>query len=257
MRPKEYQRLSSWFDAYVGGFRSAAGTLSPPLELKRLHCLQVARNAREIADGLAWEVPELELARAAGLLHDIGRFTQYSRYRSFQDADTVDHGEEGHRVLLRSAIGPFERDTDRERLLFAVRYHNRKIDKMPAGASPGHDDLLRLVRDADKIDIMSLVLRSVEDDGFSALPTMLPGIQLTRELTPDLLSRALGREALSTASLVTLGDLLLLLSTWFYELNHLPSRRLARRLGIWDRLRRELPDRPELQGFFAQIAGTT
>jgi hypothetical protein len=256
MRPDEYQRLSSWFETYVTGFGSEDGRLSPPLELKRRHSLQVARNAREIAGGLAWEASEIELAGSAGLLHDIGRFTQYASYGSFQDADTVDHGEEGYRVL-RSAIGPFGRDADRERLLFAVRYHNRKTHEIPAGASPGHDDLLRLVRDADKIDIMSIVLQAVKDDGFSALPTMLPNIQLTRELTPDVLSRALRREALSTANLSTLGDFLLLLSTWYYDLNHLPSRRLARRDGIWDRLRRELPDRPELRGLFAEIAGTT
>jgi putative nucleotidyltransferase with HDIG domain len=248
-----FEKLRDWFESYVRRFACDGGELSPPLELKHAHSWQVAENARQISRELGHEAREVELAGAAGLLHDVGRFIQFSRYGSFSDADTLDHGEEGCRVLEREASDLFESDEAREQLLFAVRCHNRRTEEIPPGRTPAHDGLLRLVRDADKIDIMAIVLRSVEEDGFRALPSMLPGIDLSREVTPAVLAGVTRRESLSTASLVTVGDFLLFICSWFHDLNYLPSRRLAAGQGLVARVRLELPESSELRSFFEGI----
>lgn len=253
MTQEEYNGLLSWFRAYVGEFADGDGVLSAPLELKRLHSLSVADNARCISRELRAGPLQVQLASAAGLLHDTGRFTQFSQYRSFRDQDTIDHGEAGYAVLKRVLSGLVSVDSDRDQLLFAVRYHNRRTELIPPGASPAHDHLLRLVRDADKIDIMETVLKSVDEDGFRALPTMLPNIKLSRELTPLVLAQAVNRGPLSTESLGTLGDFLLMMSTWFYDLNYAPSRQLVGQRGILAHLRGELPDTPETRRVFEDV----
>lgn len=114
--------------------------------------------------------------------------------------------------------------------------------------------LLKIIRDTDKLDIMDLdlVLQSDAQDGFRELPDMLPYIRLSRELTPAALkkfqkknglNRQLGyREGLS-------GDA----STWFYDLNYLPSRWLAIQKDLPCRMERELPDNPVVSKLFASI----
>jgi len=254
MSPDKYSTSLCWFSAYLCGFDSDDGVLPSPLELKRLHSLRVADNAHRIARELGMAGTELELAHAAGLLHDVGRFTQFSRYGSFRDADTIDHGEEGRTVLEPELSRLFSRRHDRERLLSAVRYHNRKAEDIPADLSPPHLALLRLVRDADKIDIMAIVLGSVERNGFQELPTMLPGIRLSREVTQSILLRAMRRDSLTIASLATLGDFLVLVSTWFHDLNYAPSRELAARQDSLARLRRALPNTGDLARYFEDLA---
>ena len=237
----------------MDGFRDGS-ILSSPFKLKHLHSLRVAENAALIAAGLGLAQEEIELARAAGLLHDTGRFPQFARYGSFKDADTVDHGLEGRRVLEEAA--PFADADGRERLLCAVQYHNRKAEDIPPGLPAAQSDLLRLVRDADKLDIMDIVLDSIDADGFKDLPGMLPNIKLSRELTPGVLDKALNGESLSSGKLSTLADFLVMLASWFYDLNYIPSRRLAAQRGILPRIRGKLPDTAGIREFFSDIKET-
>jgi hypothetical protein len=245
--------MASWFKGYVDAFRDGA-KLSSPLELKRLHSLRVAENAALIAAGFGLAQEEIELARAAGLLHDAGRFSQFARYESFRDADTIDHGLEGRRVLEEAA--PFADADERERLLCAVQYHNRKTEDIPPGLPASQSSLLRLVRDADKLDIMEIVLDSVEADGFKDLPVMVPNIRLSRELTPGVLDKALIGESPSSEKLSTLADFLVMLASWFFDLNYMPSRRLAAQRGILPRIRGKLPDTAGIREFFRGIKET-
>ncbi|HET57472.1 MAG TPA: HD domain-containing protein [Deltaproteobacteria bacterium] len=244
------QLLDEWFRSYVDRFRDDNGTLSPPLELKRLHSLRVADNARLIA--IALNLPERErcLAEAAGLVHDAGRFPQYAEFGSFRDADTVDHGAYGRKVLAREDIGRRFLESDWNNILCAVEYHNRLASDVPGGLDAEQRRTLDIVQDADKLDIMELVLRSVVDDGFSELPSMLPQISLNREISGTVLKEALEMKAVNIEKLATLGDFLVMLATWFYDFRFEQARRLVVERRIPDRVREELPDLPGVDRLF-------
>ena len=253
MTKQERGLLQGSFERYIGRFRDQGGTLHPLLELKRLHSLRVAGNAGFIAATLGLPEGERLLAEGAGLVHDLGRFPQFSLYASFRDAATVDHGAEGRRALEAQDLSFLSDPEARERLLLAVAYHNRKGADIPFGLAPDQDRLLRLIRDADKLDIMELVLRAVASDGFRDLGEMLPHIRLCRELSPAVLREALETKSVSSAHLSTLADFLLMLATWFYDLNYPPTRQLAAQREILSRIRRELPDVKAVREIFSGI----
>ena len=73
-----FNKLRDWFTAYAKRFADADGTLHPMQQLKLAHSLRVAKNARLIAEGLAWAAPQVALAEIIGLLHDTGRFPQFA-----------------------------------------------------------------------------------------------------------------------------------------------------------------------------------
>jgi hypothetical protein len=256
MTLQDYRPLFEWFASYIEGFHEADGTLSAPLEFKRLHSARVAGNAALIAAGLELDAEESALARAAGLLHDVGRFTQFKLYASFKDAGSLDHGLEGRRVLEERAADLFPGRDVRDRLLCAVQYHNRKVENLPSGLPAGHESLLRLVRDADKVDILGELVSSVETDGFKSLHAMVPDIKLTRDLTPGVLAAAVRGETLAIKDLLTLSDILVMAAGWFNDLNYSPARRLAAERGFLERIRAQLPVSAGLEEFFSSLSRT-
>ena len=253
MTKEEQDSLQTWFEHYTNQFCDQDGVLHPLLELKRCHSLRVAGDARFIADALKFPESELRLAETAGLVHDAGRFTQFVRYGSFRDSDTVDHGAEGRRVLEEQGLSFLHDPGDRELLLCVVEYHNRKRTDIPRGLSPEQNRFLSLIRDADKLDIMELVLRAVVIDGFQDLREMLPHIRLSRELSPGVLMEAAKTGSVSNGNLSTLADFLVMVATWCYDMNYPPTRHLAVKRGILPRIRRELPDTKPVRELFAGI----
>ena len=253
MAKEEQDILQTWFERFVDGFRDQEGCLHPLLELKRCHSFRVAGNARFIADALKFSKSERLLAETAGLLHDAGRFTQFVRYGSFWDADTVDHGAEGRRVLEEQGRFLLLESGAWGMLLCVVEYHNRKRTDIPNGLGHEEKRFLSLIRDADKLDIMELVLRAVVIDGFQDLREMLPHIRLCRELSPGVLAEAAKTGSVSNGNLTTLSDFLVMMATWCYDMNYPPTRRLAIQRGILPRIRRELPDTKPVRELFADI----
>lgn len=248
----EYLRLAAWFGRYMKTFYRD-GALPGPLEFKRIHSARVGVNAALIAAGLRLEEGEASLARAAGLLHDAGRFNQYARFGTFRDEDSLDHGAESRRVLEAEAAGLSVDAEGFGRLLAAVQYHNRKQEDLPTGLSPSEDSLLKLVRDADKIDILESLVVSAEEDGFKSLHAMVPFIKLEKTLTPGVLEAVARGETLSIKNLFTLADIMVMAAGWFYDLNFGPARRVAAERGFLARLRRQLPAEPRLVAFFSDL----
>lgn len=245
--------LAEWFDRYVGRYRSQEGLLPFALELKYGHSHRVAENARLIAEGIGLAPDDVQLAYLCGLLHDIGRFIQHERYGSFRDADTLDHGLAGRQVLEEENLSSCFSPENWMRMVSAVEYHNRKTNAIPAGLSAKTQELLNIIRDADKLDIMDLVLQSVARDGFRDLPDMLPHIRLSRELTPAVLEEFQKNKTISTDSLATVTDFLVMLATWFYDFNYAPSRRLAVSSRMIERLEKELPDAANIRRLLDDI----
>lgn len=253
MTSEGQQFLTQWFDRHVNAYRDADGALPAALELKYTHSQRVAKDARLIAEGLDLALQNVQLAWVCGLVHDVGRFFQYEQYGSFSDADTMDHGLAGRRVLEAGEASLHFAPDEWEALVLAVEYHNRKTADLPGTLSIQAERLLKIIRDADKLDIMDLVLRSVARDGFRELPEMLPHIRFSRDLTPDVAGDVLKTKTVSFTKLQTVADFLVMLSTWFYDLNYAPSRRLALLRKLPDRLAKELPDDPVVREVFARI----
>jgi len=253
MTEKERDFLEIWFRDYVDRFRDSQGLLHPMLELKRSHSLRVAKNAKLIAVDLRLSEAEQRNAEVAGLIHDVGRFEQFERYLSFRDADTTDHGFEGYRILKAQEPPLVEDFTLWELLLCAVLHHNKRRIDLPSDISRGQEQLLWLVRDADKLDIMEIVLNSVASDGFRDFAVMLPNIRLTHDLSPEVLEEVQNTRSVSSDNLSTMADFLVMTASWFYDLNYIPTWRMAMDRDVLLRIRRLLPETRAVDKMFADI----
>ena len=122
------------------------------INLKYNHSFAVMDLMGELAFRLGLDKEKIELARIIGLLHDIGRFEQFKKFKSFSDKN-MDHAEAGANYLFQDGnIRNFLIDDKYDQIIeAAIRYHNNYI--IPDGLT---DDVLlftKMIRDMDKIDI--------------------------------------------------------------------------------------------------------
>lgn len=123
---------------------------------KIVHTYAVAANCIYICNELKLNDHDEMIAYAIGMLHDVGRFEQASKYHTFIDS-VSDHAIEGADYLFnQGGISNFipEKCFNREDLKLietAIRQHNKHL--LDEGLSERELLFCNIIRDADKIDI--------------------------------------------------------------------------------------------------------
>ena len=141
-----------FFEKYVSNFDMS----NKKVEHKYHHTYRVLEYAKEIAKSLNLDEKEYNRACVCALFHDLGRFPQIRDYDTFVDSESIDHGDKSYEILK-------ENNYNDDIVLKAVKYHNKKY-------VPKFDELTdmhcKLVRDADKVDIMLYFLNEPIDNNY-------------------------------------------------------------------------------------------
>ena len=119
------------------------------------HTYRTVHQAEEIARSLNLNEEDKELATIIALLHDIARFRQWKEYKTFTDAKSFDHGDEGVKILFEEGeIEKYNIDKKYYDIIkTAIRLHN-KLDINEEELSAKELLHTKIIRDADKIDII-------------------------------------------------------------------------------------------------------
>ena len=251
MNKAESGRIFDWFATYVRSFERESGGLHPFLELKRKHSRRVAGYALSVAEGLGWTSAEVNVAHVTGLLHDIGRFLQFDEYGTFSDSLSVDHGECGRRIVEKEGVLSLLGSEEQCRILDGIRYHNAKTipNDFPAASLP----LLKLIRDVDQLDIFDVVLQKAAEDGFREFLEMFPDATLDNSFGPEVMREILMHGVCSIENVRSLGDFLVMLASWVYDLNYRPAFELFRQRKILERTLAWLPSSREVEELGAML----
>ncbi len=138
------------FENYIKSFDLS----NENLKRKKEHTYRVMKFCNFIAKDLGLNEQDIFLANVIGLFHDIGRFYQYEKYGKFHDWQTIDHGEISVEILKdKKMIDDIE---EKELVFTAIQNHN-KI-KVEDNKSERERLFCDLIRDADKLDILNLVI---------------------------------------------------------------------------------------------------
>src|SRR5690606_22584377 len=140
--------------AYIKKFRYEDYESQQNIDLKVEHSLRVAEGITTIGKQMGLTDSELNLVQIIALFHDIGRFEQYDRYRTFSDHRSEDHAELGIRIILRHNILEIFNADIRNLICCSIRYHNRR--SLPPEEKDPCLFYSRLLRDADKLDILKV-----------------------------------------------------------------------------------------------------
>ena len=171
------------FKAYTERFDTA----DINIKLKIDHTYRVAGIAERIARSLKLDELGVDFCWLLGLLHDIGRFEQLTRYGTFKDAESVDHAELGADILFSASVGangtvgeplintfvdasdwldPEITDFDWNEMAgmceTAIRLHNKLV--LPDDLDTATLMYSNVLRDADKTDIFRVLTEPPYDE---------------------------------------------------------------------------------------------
>ncbi|MCR5483848.1 MAG: HD domain-containing protein [Bacilli bacterium] len=138
------------------------------------HTMRVVILAKKIAKGLNLNDEDYELASLCALYHDIARFKQWSEYKTFEDALSFDHGNEGESILKELGIND-------DIILKSTRVHN-KIS-VPTEFDERTKMFCDITRDADKLD--NLCIKFPKLDGDEEIPEEAVKSLLNKEMVKN------------------------------------------------------------------------
>jgi hypothetical protein len=258
------QQALDWFEAFTAAYRMDDPADNTRLALKRDHCLRVMAEAREQARELALSARLVELATVAGLCHDLGRFPQYRRYRTFSDPQSANHGRLGVVALTRGQGLAWLSPEDRRLVRLAVGVHNRReLPRAVARQNGATGFLVRIVRDADKLDIVRIMLDHFKAPGPKDGVVFLGLPDIPDRISPEMIAAIDAGRTGRYEAMATINDFALLLLSWINVMSYPRTRRRFFELGYVRELFAVLPDLPEIAALadryharFPQSSGT-
>ena len=165
-------RNEAWMRDYMKSYYNEDDEIQKAMLMKEAHTARVHNIARELAVHLGLSEEDVALAEIMGLLHDVGRFRQFTVYRTFKDHLSEDHASAGLKLMeehrLLDGLLPWEASLVR----FAVLWHNKKA----IGPAPDacHLGFAKLLRDADKLDIYHVLEPFLpSEDGSGVSPNFI------------------------------------------------------------------------------------
>lgn len=240
MKQNHLDELCSWFTGYTKEFYTNDAEFDKNILLKIEHTHKVFQVMEKLAIGEGLPPEDARIAQAVALLHDVGRFPQYRRWRTFRDRDSDNHARLAIEVIREEGLLAVQ--PERVRLLIeeAVRFHN--LLEMPARLKSDTDVFLRLIRDADKLDIWRVFVEHFNAPPEKRASAALLGFPEKPGVSQACLSTLAERRIVNLDTVNCVNDFKLLLISWVYNLNFKTSYRLLLEGNYINSILSGLPD---------------
>lgn len=245
--------IQLWFDRYVQTFYSIDEEGLKNILLKVEHTRKVCEVMEMLAIGEGLSPQDALIAAATAILHDVGRFPQYRRWRTFRDSDSDNHARLSVEVIRAEGVLDDLPATERLLIEEAVRFHN--LLEVPARLASPTALFLKLIRDADKLDIWRVFLdyfRQPPEMRASAVSLGFPDLPA---VSPECVASLSTGQVVHLNSVRSLNDFRLLQISWVYDLNFPSSYRLLRERDYVAALAAALPQDAETGRAVARATG--
>ena len=180
MQKEELDFFRKWFFQYINQFSSPDSLVQENLKLKVEHTGRVCKNILLLAKAEKISENECMIAETIALFHDLGRFEQFMKYRTFRDSESENHAVLSVKILSKEKVLSRLSAEEENLILKAIEYHNRMEIPQNIEKYSKLCFFSRLIRDADKIDILRLASEEYaegEKNRNPALELYLPDTQ--------------------------------------------------------------------------------
>jgi hypothetical protein len=233
----------AWFEDYTSLIHSQDKDIESNIRLKLAHTYRVCENITIIARSLGMNEGDLALAQAIALLHDVGRFEQLRSFGSFDDRMTLDHALLGLKVINRSGVLCGLARRERNLIRRSIWHHNKY--RIPDTEKAEIVLFSKLIRDADKLDILGVVAEHFERRDQHPNRALDFGLVDELQLTQEVVFEILRETMVKIDGLRTLGDMRLLYLSWIFDINFPITFAAIKEKGYLERLLANLSAQPE------------
>ncbi len=216
---KEWVSVSiSKFENYIEAFSGLTENQKRNFEIKKEHSLRVADLSLFLAEKLEFTEEQQQVAFLSGLLHDIGRFQQLIEYDTLNDEKSVDHADLGVKIIEE---GNFLEDNFKSFVLVAVQNHNKF--KIQDGVSGQELTFAKLLRDADKIDILKVLSDYYSKKNSTPNHTLNWELPKGNSVSTNVSKEVLAGKLVSKKNVASELDMKVMQLSWVYDINYRPA----------------------------------
>lgn len=247
MQKEELDFFKKWFLDYVDQFSSPDVFIQENVELKIEHTARVCENILLLAKAENMDEKGCRLAEAIALFHDLGRFEQFTKYRTFKDSESENHALLGVKILENTGVLSILSRKEKNLILKAVEYHNRMEIPECTGTTREFLFYLKLIRDADKLDILKLVSEDYEKEEEFRNPALEFDMSDTPGCSENIVEDILNNRMAKLADAKNRNDIKLLRLSWIFDIRFPAAFALLRERGYLETILCSMTETEEVQ----------
>jgi len=234
----------TFFESYVERFNSQDAVIQKNIDLKIDHTYRVLSHITAIGEHLNFDAQELLIAKTIALFHDIGRFYQFSHYKTFNDFASENHAKLSIKILEEENILATIPTQDKALILKAIGYHN--VYKLPIKESKTSLMFSQLIRDADKLDIFKVLTDYYVDIEKSNNPALEHHLPDDGTYNPLIIEDLLNYRNSHQKLISTKYDQRLLTLTWIFDINYNISLQMIKEKQYIEKTMKVLPNNKDM-----------
>jgi hypothetical protein len=245
MNNEQLHFFQEWFQQHILTFREVDPLHQRSLDLKEEHTCRVCAAIERITTALGLAKNDCRIATVTALFHDLGRFPQYQQYRTFRDLDSANHAKLSLWELNRHRVLHCLDFSERQIISSAIYFHNRL--RIPENLNQNTTLHCKLIRDADKVDILRVMIEHFQTEESLRNPVVTLGLG-TEALVRDEVYRLLfDKGTMSYTKLKTINELKVLQMSWIFDINFRPTLEILKERNDIGQLAATMPDTPRLR----------
>jgi len=245
MNEEQYNFFQEWAKNHILTFQEVDPLHQRSLDLKAAHTFRVCKASQRIVSGLGLSENDFRIASVTALFHDIGRFPQYQKYRTFRDLDSDNHAKLSIWELNRHRVLHTLHFTERQIISLAIFFHNRL--RIPGNLDTKTLLHCKLIRDADKVDILRVMVEHFHMPESQQNPVITLGLAADPLVREEVYCMLLNRRIMNYADVKTINEFKVLQMSWVFDINFRPTFEILRERNNIDLLAATLPDTPLLR----------
>jgi len=210
--------LNKWFNYYCDSFTGLTDKQKRNFDIKRGHSIRVANFSAQLAEKLEFSFEEQKLAYFIGLFHDVGRFKQLVEFDTFSDTKSVDHAEYSVDVLNEEGVFEKFKIDNVDVVITAIKNHNKL--KLPEKLPEHELRFAKLIRDADKIDILKVLTKYYSKRNGVANHTLTWELPKGSSVSKSVSKEILNEKLVSKENVVSEIDVKIMQMSWVYDFNY-------------------------------------
>lgn len=245
------RELVSWFDNYISTFTGLTEDQKNNFQIKRDHSVRVAERCVYLGQKLGMDEHDLQNAYFIGLFHDLGRFQQLKEYNTFDDSKSVDHAELSAEVVKEKELVNRFLSGNEELVAFAIESHNKM--SIPAKKDGSYLKFARLVRDADKLDILKVLTDYYTNSHKEPNHTLTWELPRGTNVSEKILREIMAEKLVPRKYVVSEIDVKVMQMSWVMDLNFKPSVEYFLRAGYMDAIYKTLPKKDEIISVYGKL----
>jgi HD superfamily phosphohydrolase YqeK len=247
MQKEDLDFFKNWFLDYVDRFSSPEVFIQKNIKLKIEHTERVCENIILLAKAEKVGEEGCRLAEAIALFHDLGRFEQLTKYRTFKDSESENHALLGAKILENVGILSRLSLKKKDLILKAVECHN--LIEIPEFAENSGEFVFysKLIRDADKLDILKLVSEDYRKEEEFRNPVLELNMPDTPGCSENIVTDILNKRMAKLADARNQNDIKLLRLSWIFDICFPATFALLKEHGYLDTILSSMPETEEVQ----------